>query len=608
MSYFAGTENPFQANKEYLKSDSTFAMKNSFIFENITKHFGSNLSKDTQKELINDLAKLIQVNNIFLSAITKISSVFQPIFELSDYYSDTVLLEIHSILLIQIMNTQPENVWEYVRGCPNYQLSLLNRLLEFCIISFVPIDEKTGPQRIMQYIKFLNTTEDLILKDPSILRTEELKQVISRLLILLNKAGIMYISLPTLALFDERAIITQEREQTMKLHWNAIKDSGTIMREGGILRILLKLIFFLIKFDSTPSTVSCSFLNYLLIKDKDSKKLIKQISKISSEKKKIKCHRVKYNAIDIFINRKDQEKIKAYNASNEFFLKKVIWNENSLLDNCKINKAIQQFPKEKSIFEQNSYLIMFAISQLLQLAQYELLGIDNYVELQKIDITQILGQYLTGHAKITSKYSNIVNLIKEILKDEIWPFLKNDMDILLVGFKGKYERHYLKSNELNLETVYTFLDTVIENKQTHEIAFIQHLDAKEDEKVDEAAISKQNEELEKFRSSWKGFIDSLHESIKKSDAHLCLINLLLNKKQICLTQPYLHFVTTHNLKTIDILLANKLIFLKKQSVTSTTNGQEIIKFFKDFEDRIRDRFGYLSVHLDKMGKIISFII
>ena len=607
ISYFAGEEEPIKTNREYLQyalnpGKVEKIIKNPFIYENIIKHFCFNFSKDAQKELIKDQAKLIQDSSMFLSTITEFPNIIQLIFDLSEFNSDPSLLQIYTKLLFHLMKTQQPNVWNYVKGKPNYQLSLLNNLLEFCINTYVPIDDKTGTQRIMQIIKFVYCSEDLVIKDPNILNSEEFKQVIGRLLLLLNKADLLYISLPTLTLFDERSIITEEREQVMKLHWNNIKDTTAIMREGGILRVLLKLIFFVIKFDDTPSTVSCTFLKYLLLRDKESKNKIKQIVKIGTEKKQKQSHRIKYNAIDIIL-RKDPEKLKAYNASTEFFLKKVIWNENSILDNLKVNKSIQQYPKEKSLFEQNTLLIMFIISQVFQIAHYELLGISNYKELKKIDITQNLSQYLTGHTKITAKYTNIINLITEILKEEILSLLKNDIDILLNGCKGKYEAHFVNTSELNLETVYTFLDSLNENKQTHEIYWMQ----KEEGLADVEGKSKQKEGIEKFLSSWKGFIDSIHESLKKADAHLCLLNLLLNQKQIGLILPYLHFITTQNLKTIDNIITNKLI-LRKQSMAVLRNEQEFIKFFRDFEDRIRDRFCYLSVHLDKMGKLILFII
>ena len=622
ISYLMHNEELITANKNFMKIGLTSGqIKNPYIFELTINNLGKRFNNEARIELIKDLAHLLCNSSLFLTTFTEMANeVVQPMFELADFYEDVNLRQIHKLLLFNLMKSNQPNVWNFVRGSPFYQLQLLNDLLDYCIINYLPLDDKLGSQRLMQYIRLVNASEDLILKDPNIFKSDEIKQTICKLLLLLNKADMLYISLPTTSLFDERSVLTFEREQAMKLHWNTLEKSD-ILREGGIIRILLKLILFSIKFDAT--TVSITFLKYLLFRDKNSKKIIKQIAKI--EKGKVhnpkKGKKVKYNAFDVFLKR-DPEKMKSYNSVCDFYLKKVIWNEHSLLDSCKINKSVQQFPKDRSIFEQRSFLFLFILSQLFQLAHFELLDIENYLQIEKIDIAKTKEFYLTKMKALSEKYNCIVKLISEILnnKEDIPTILKTDCDIFFDGKVTQYERHFIKGNDLKLGTIYSTLNSLIFDKETHKIS---HIFIEEEKKVDSIVLkdnyaatsevpkneNKENEDiikrqhigLEKFRSNWKSFIDSVLESLKNPEANFSFLILLLSEKHISLIQPYLHFLTTHNFNTIDYLITNKLDLNKKSMALQRNENQEYTKFFKDFAERIRNRFCYLSVHFDKIG-------
>ena len=172
--------------------------------------------------------------------------------------------------------------WSYIsfKNSANYQIVILNEILLHFILqgSEKVIDDPQIAPIIL--IQMLYVIENAVSNDPNLIMTDLFLETFAKLLLLLDTTDLLYIAVPAISLFDERAIITQERENACLAQLDDGRGSFSIVREGGYLRIILKLAFLFWKFDPSENGAGGQILGFIIFRDKQHKEMIKQYGKL----------------------------------------------------------------------------------------------------------------------------------------------------------------------------------------------------------------------------------------------------------------------------------------------------------------------------------------
>lgn len=574
------------------KQKSGALIKNHLAFELILKSVLSQFKPEAIKEFLKDLSILSAKNDRMMKEILDSTSLQIMVFELGNPDHDTTIFPIHKNLLLNLLRNsqnQPPS-WKYINGTPEYQLELLNEAITFYNFHFVLPSEKQGILASLNYISLTYLMEDILNKDLSILSSQLFLQVFCKLIILLNKADFIYVSLPVIEVFDERFIkVNQESKNTH--------------REGGILRILLKVAFLLIKNDSSLTTVSSNILNYLIFRGKDTKKLIKSIAGIQKDEKLHFEHKKKtqpkniYNLLDLAF-KNDPIKMKQYNATVEFYAKKII---NCIDTNQDSKKA---HPQKKSVFEEGPILLLHIFCELFHLLQFELYGIKTFINFPPGDTLRMKTQqsYETKEKVLSSKFKILAKLVEDIIKSDKNEQLLNIFSIefekVIAGLKGKYFLYFPENSEVKLGAVFSSLDV--------EQNLDDDAEKPQENKIPEDALIKiQQEGFIQFRKLWNNFSQNFTSSIRNStkSAISCeiLLTLLFKPEHLATIQPYLQFFTTHTF----LGLEKSLLHLKNSDTINEkhkTEKPEERKFFQDLQERIKKKFGNIAVPKDRIER------
>ena len=304
------------------------------------------------------------------------------IFDLAEKMIESdALIAIHKAFLSAIL-LEAKRANEFCRiftnlsGKPVYHVELIDHLIKECLIKRVKFEDY--PEIINPYLHMLYVLEDAITKDPSIMTESQdiLMGCLAKILRLLDKNGLMYYSCPGLKLFEDKIISTGAAEKD----FSTGGSPSFIQREGGIERIILKIIFALLKVDSKDSFPSISFLKYYILRDPMAKALIKGFVQIRTEdkvpkvldKKSLKKKDVNKSSGSIIIGvgskneklnlielcHQVQEKKKGQSTlsvSNQIFQKTVYWNDVSMLTGKQVTKLIGI----ENIFEVFCYFFIY---------------------------------------------------------------------------------------------------------------------------------------------------------------------------------------------------------------------------------------------------------
>ena len=512
----------------------------------------------------------------------------RAVFGLSD---SPLLKQIHLQLLARFMETGKQNVWPLIRAGPAYQLALTNEMLSTILSSAAKSENN-----ILTCFRLLNTMEDAFLKEPSLVLEGEFAQTLARILLLFHRADLLYVSLPWVSLFDERTLLGPEKERSLLGQLDDLESNGEtlLLREGGSMRILLRLLFFFAKLNPSPDLHSCTLLRFFLFRDEKSGKAVREIAVVpSSASPKTGC----YNALDLMI-RSDPEKIKQHTRISEFVANKAAPNEASLFDVRRLQKATQTFAlKERCMFEQGPVLAALVCCELFQLIQ----------ELEKAGMNN-------SSPEVKDKTKGLVGIVEEVMRySPRMGEVLGEQFVKIVDGAGNKQRasgFFLKKAELKLGTVYTVLDAI---NLTPQVQGYSMSTSVEDEKpgfipyeglmVSSSVAAEalgvlaksQQDLLAKFcAGEWTDFM-----KLFLSTEPAGIVRLLVSPNVLSTIQPCLHFFTTHSLNMVDGLITRRgqaaSLGVRK------SERKEMEKFMGEFEERIRDRFCYISIHAEKIG-------
>ena len=577
------------------KPKSGALIKNHLAFELILKSAITLFNKEAIKEFLKDLSALLAKDERMMKEIFESVSLQRMIFELGNPDSETNLFPFHKNLLLNLLrNSQTQQPsWKYINGTPQYQIELLNEAITFYLNHFILPADKNGISASSNYVYLTYFIEDILNRDFGILSSELFLQVFCKLVILLDKADFLYTSLPAIELFDERFVkVNQEGKH---LH-----------REGGILRILLKIAFLIIKYDSSLTTTSSNILSFLIFRGKEVKKLIKSISgfqkdqKLHVENKKKSQPKSKCNMLDI-VFKNDPSKMKQFLTINEFYAKKIIINGEANSDSKKSHS-----PK-KSFFEEGSILLMHIFCEIFHLLQFELYGITSFMNFPSGEALRMKTQqlYETKEKPLSPKFKILTKLIDDIVKADKNGLLLNIISVefekVIAGSKGKFILHYPANSEIKLGAVYSSLD--IEPNLEEDAG---KLVSQENNMQEESLVKIQQEGFNQFRKLWNSFAEnftsSIRNSTKLSISCEILISILFKPEHITIIQPYMQFIATHSLAGLEKFLLSKNHEQNYEKLHNRIEKPEEIKFFQDLQERIKKKFGNIAVPKNRIER------
>ena len=564
--------------EKLIKDPSAFTA----ILTNLPHHF----TDEGVKSFITTMSQIWKKYSRFAQEVAESKDIVKLIFEIADYFTDENLFYIQKDLLYILTD-----ITNLIRGKPEYQLTLINECLSSLLQICHKNPENFGTDDTLRLLQYAYLIEDLILKDPNLLKCKTLLTVMSRLLIILDKSDLLYISLPVIEIFDPRPVVKQKTKA---------------LREGGFVRILLKFLFLLVIFDKRAEYPSLILLRFFIFRDKTSRKQTKSLSGIALEKKKKSNGNIERLNIFDFLFKNSSEKMNQYNKIVKNFLKKIISKDSSFLDNRPVEKSSLDFPNEKNMFTNGILLILHIFAEIFQLLFFELLSVTSYVEIANSD--QIRNNYLeliNGKQPWTSKFKQIAQVLQDIIRYNQSKILERSItkqfsQMVELIRKKQINIRYLRNPSINLLTVYSSLSTFVAEKNSN-IKLALGLKQFEEAEKQEDLLAGQDKDIENFTKSWEHLVEFLFIGMKNSlsiEVSCELISSLIVKEiHLQIIQPYLHFFTTHTLFALDKSILQSATAIKEKSELA-----DVPKIHKDFENRIREKFCLTPIPTDKIER------
>ena len=181
-------------------------LKQPIVLESLMEHLDL-FTAEARREFFKDLAILVSDKRTILE-LAESSRLIDLTFTLVDYAEiEEPIIKLQHELFCYMLR-QPAHSADFARICATmpgpaeHQLKLISTALDVCM-EIVATDPGTLLSATLLQISY--AIEDALLKDPERCRVYQPFPVISKLLYLLNKMDLMYISLPVISFFDSRA-------------------------------------------------------------------------------------------------------------------------------------------------------------------------------------------------------------------------------------------------------------------------------------------------------------------------------------------------------------------------------------------------------------------
>lgn len=517
------------------------------------------------KPLLNDITTLLETHSYSLNKYSakllkenaEETVLIQSVLGLN-LAKENFELETLQANLIHSLITPVQPHWCcYLSGTALHKLSVIDKALDLAIENYVPITDKQVSTALM-CIDFTYALEDVLelhfIKEKLY---EFFVTALCKLIILLDKGDLLYISLPPWTFLEQR-----EREKE-------VKRAAGQEREGGILRILFKSILICIK--KCKTRISVDLLRYVLFRDKAIKHRIEEYIGIATSEEK---NKFKPSIVDIMFN-KNPDAIKHNEAINQFYLKKVIPKYSGTLS--------QKIAGDIDYFESPLTVALHILVSLSQLVYFELLGAESWAEVTRDSaaLKAIAKSYKRLERKLPELCVELLGLLGEVFGGNrhatMVQMITADFYELLESSKSKFNSNALK---VTLETVYSSLDT-------------QRSVVKEEEET-KADPSILEEELANFLRNWIRFtsallnisrVDNLGEIQKDT------IKTLLNAQNLLAVQPMALLITLHPFHKIDSWVQSPFIHEANE-----TN--------KELQENLRNLFAKVGIPKGKLKRDI----
>ena len=434
----------------------------------------------------------------------------------------------------------------------------------------------------------------------------------------MDKKELLYVSFPIFTAFDEHAgssldkladLIWQFQNPSVEAYW-------IYPREGGFLRITLRLAFLCLKYDKSENLTSDLLMQFIIFREKSCRKIIKAIASFSesiSGMKTKKQKAIQFNLIDIITNftstithESPEKKASAFKNIMEEYTKKMILPERSFLDAKLIQKASSKLRKS-NFYEDGALIWMQLITNLFALMVQELFGVVSFLgfNISEDIIKSILITFpASSHAIPNSKFMKLFQLFDSLMKascigksGKINDHFINKITVEIVKTiteaKNKCNAHLLKNSGIRLGKVYTGLDkegedlnvklleTKVEYYKNHSTATSSHEEEKKgallplpqanllsvnpvdnaDEQDSKINAESQLVGLMLFMQKWPDRVRNLLKLYSDPEASgsinkriELLLKQILSVEHLSFTQAYMHFLSTHIFYAIDTTL------------------------------------------------------
>lgn len=414
--------------------------KSKSLFTFMLKQASQRFTKEANEELIH----ILQSEEQNLKKTIQSEDTMKCILAIPEITENQTLERIQSCLWHNISPACP-HLWQYLHASPGHKLSVLHSALASARGSV----EKEEPSTALRCIDFAYALEDIYEK--SFVDSKLDKTFIKNLALLLlfaNEAQLLYSSMPPWKIFDNRAICAAKKGAVQEI-------------EGGILRILLKLVLIACK---QKHAAAYSMLRFIISRKQGDKEAIKRLldssdENLKSEKKEVKEKKEKNNMMGI-LSRKE-EVILQLQLRNSFISKKVIEERFTLLSECRV-KSQALNPNTENFFMTPQTLTLYLVVSLLQLIYFEVFQVDSHSKFPQTE-KELNNFREAKEAPLTENYASLIKILKEVMwkqKEErvkriLDIYLKTDGDVTI----GKMldSMHDLEPAELNF---YSDLDRV----------------------------------------------------------------------------------------------------------------------------------------------------
>jgi len=457
----------------------------SFVMEQAILIFNT----EAKEELINTLLTNKKTIDSILASITP-ARLF---LKLSQDIKDIRVSTIQGNILSTFTPGEVLSLWKELAGSASHKLEVMSSWIDFVSsMNYTAnhIDKKIAAN-CLELSYFL---EDLLETHFISTSSSEFEKMLEKLILLLEPTENLYVTVPTLRIIkDEKCLYNRQQ------------------RKGGVLRIILKVIFVTIKVNKSQH--SFNLLNYLLF-GKDQ----------SMAKEKI-------SIIKLIL--KDKKAIQALNKRNEYYSMFIVKN--------KVN--------EEDFFMNSLSLLLYIVTLIIQLLYFDLFGVEDHKSFpdNKDDLIYIVKQYHRSEKVPSENYKQLIRVLKKLLEqEEITKMLVEDTKEYLEMLK----------EDLTLSSMACVVPTIVTTRS--------QLDSIRDDINNEVeySVNKENKEvfwdeiLKNLENIWTPFIKSLIDVITAEDTKI--IEHLFESNFYFIAYPSLILLTNHQLTQLDFNYKEKL--------------------------------------------------
>ena len=476
-----------------------------------------------------DIVRMLQREEKITKKIISSEDTMSLILGMSEAMESKELQGMQGFLWNYLCSECP-HLWKYLAGSPLYKLNVLCDALNFTKKAIEAKDINTT----LRCIDFSYALEDIYEEHFASSSIPELFLIaLCKLLLYVNKAQLLYTSMPPWKVNESRTI------QLLK------KDSNQ-EREGGILRILLKLIFISCKYHE----VAYSVLTFLLFRNRKSKYAIKRflgldcLAPTKSKKEKINL---------ITILQEDKDTILQLQSLYVFILKKVIKESYTLLETHRVKNQSISHTVDNYFCSAHS-LTLYLISSLLQLIYFELFKIDSHCKFPNTEeeLSAIHNSYKLSAPPISTNYISLVKILKKVIRKLKDNKLKKATEV------------YLKKSK---NTIFNS-SFIIKHDD-----YYSDLDRKEITKKDIEMYSKKCD-IQEFNSCWQKFCVDLIRVFKEDAEKMNkeLFEVLFDVKHFFFLYSRLRFLVSYPFHQLNTYIAEKTL----PRITSVDTDQRLL--------------------------------
>ena len=546
--------------------------------------FTFNLQQLTQRINKTNILKLLNIlpeAKDYIKKLFHLPKIMKLILNISKIIENDELLKLQSSLFYSGISLATPHFWKSLNGSPTYKLDVLKEVIEIAYKSI----KQNYINTVLLCIELSYAMEDISIAG---IHLPQFIETLARLILFIDDADLLYVSMPVWTRMENRSINSTDKFENLE-------------REGGILRILMKLIFISMK---EKIKISYTMLKFLIFRENEEKEIIQTFLGIKTKnEKKINIKRLTL----IGILQMNPDQLSKLKLANDFIVTKAIFEHYGIL----AKKPIKSSSGGNNFFSNPQCLSMYIFVTLLQLIYYELFEKDSNKDFPKEqhELIEILELYRHGK-KPTDIYEMLVELILNIL---VYKNKKNESKITNAfdkSFEDKSDiqliTKLLSSVSLNptIDNIYSPLDPNINLPQNIKLPNCNLL-----------------EFIKGYNILLSSFFPIALTSKNKSDKDISedlntkLLPVLLEDQIVFFVYPMLILITSHQFKDFDSHIYNKSIEeINPSNEENSLSETLILKLSKEFphiklnkykieRDRLRDNIDFIGKRI--YNKIIG---